>query len=97
MLACALFWQCSSAIFIVMEHEDRRLCQISLPKGGLDNDYTIYTSGRIHYFYDRHIYPGGQNEEEWLIVSELNEDLKKRLIERCPKEHVGELKKLFKS
>lgn len=78
------------------KQEDKEICMIELPRNGLDNDYTFYKSGKIHRKYDRHIYPGGQNIEEWLSAEQIDDQLKERLLERCPPIHLKEITKILK-
>lgn len=49
-------------------------------KNGLDDDYTLYEDGTIIHDFDEHRYPGGYNLKRRLSASELNEDIKSRLI-----------------
>ncbi len=62
------------------KQKDAEICMISIPRNGLDNDYTFYESGKIHHLYDRHIYSGGQNREELLSITDISDDLRKQLF-----------------
>lgn len=47
----------------------------------LDDNYTLHDNGEVLHEYDRSTYPGGQNFKETLSVDQLNENVKKRLLE----------------
>ncbi|MEJ1221741.1 hypothetical protein [Sediminicola sp. 1XM1-17] len=66
-------------------------------KGVLDDDYTLYDDGSVLHFYDKSIYPGGQNIEENLTVDDLSPEIKQRLYDDASavnKELVGKILKL---
>jgi len=75
--------------------EDTKICMIEIPNSGLDNDYTFYESGRIYHFYDRHTYPGGQNREEWIVVKDISEQVKQRLLDKCLPEHLKKITEIL--
>jgi hypothetical protein len=72
---------------------DNEICTIYLGDGALDNDYTVYQSGKIKHFYDRHSF--SLNNEEWLKVSDIDDYTKKRILQKCPTEFKEEVEKLF--
>lgn len=78
-----------------MAKQDKEVCTISIPRNGLDSDYTFYESGKIRHVYDRHIYKGGQNREDVLSITDISADLKIKLLEHCPKEHVQKIKNIL--
>jgi hypothetical protein len=72
----------------------KEICTIFNGNNGLDNDYTIYSNGTIKHSYDRHAF--ALNNEEMTTVDELSTDKKKKLLDKCPKEHKEKVKKIFK-
>lgn len=77
------------------DKDNQKICMIEIPRGGLDNDYTFYKSGKIYHFYDRHTYSGGQNREEWITADNISDSIKDQLLEKCPKEHLEEIKDIL--
>ena len=73
---------------------DKEICTIFIGKASLDDDYTFYESGKIKRFYDRSIY--SQNNEEWLEAEDISIEEKKRLFEKCKKEHIDKVRELLK-
>ena len=69
------------------------ICMINLSKGTLDNDYTIFESGKIKHFYDRNAFR--LNIEEWLTVNDLTEDVKKVLMDKCPSDKKEKVKAIL--
>lgn len=63
------------------------ICTISLGDGVLDNDYTVYSDGKIFRLYDRSPAPNNYNIEEWLTASQLDDTTKRKILEKCPSEH----------
>lgn len=49
-------------------------------KGMLDDKYTLFESGKILHEYDKHTYPGGQNLKTELTTSQINDEVKYRLL-----------------
>lgn len=72
--------------------DDSILCTIEIPNPGLYNDYTFFKNGKILRKYDRHIYRGGQNLENWLVLQDIRLEEKKRLLENCPPEYLNDVK-----
>ncbi len=56
-------------------------------KGVLDDNYTLYADGTVLHKYDKHIYPGGQDIEEYLTINDLSSSVKQRLLEAATKEN----------
>ena len=68
------------------------ICTIDLSKGNLDNEYTFYESGRIKHFYDRNAFK--LNIESWLSASQISEEIRTILLDKCPidsKEKVNQI------
>lgn len=67
---------------------DKKAISIShkMRSGVLDDDYTLYEDGTILHEYDNHTYPGGQNLKESLIVTDLSDQVKQRLLEAASDE-----------
>lgn len=59
----------------------------NMKKGILDDDYTLYENGDVLHEFDNHIYPGGQNLKNTLTVDQLNESIKKRLLDAASDEN----------
>ncbi len=64
-------------------------------KGVLDDNYTLYEDGTVVHFYDKHSYPGGQNLEKTLKVSDLSNEVKQRLWEAANEENKELVSKLL--
>lgn len=47
----------------------------------LDDDYTLFSSGKVLHEYDNNTYPGGLNKSEELTVDQLSPEVKNRLLE----------------
>lgn len=58
----------------------KKLVYSSQMKGQLDDDYTLFDNGDVLHEYDKHTYPGGFNLKETLKASELNQEIKERLL-----------------
>jgi len=50
----------------------RTLQRLVRYEGMLDDEYTLYESGKVLHEFDKHIYPGGQNLKEELLATQLN-------------------------
>ncbi|PIF71306.1 hypothetical protein [Flavobacterium sp. 2] len=50
-------------------------------KGDLDDDYTLFEDGSVLHEYDAHRYPGGYNLKRNYTSSEINQEVKYRLLE----------------
>lgn len=55
--------------------------------GMLDDDYTLYKNGEVLHEYDRHNSPGGFNLRETLTIGQLDESVKKRLLDAASDEN----------
>jgi len=62
---------------------DREIAVLSQMKGVLDDDYTLFESGRILHEYDRHTHPGGQNLKEELTPDRISNDIKEKLLAKA--------------
>jgi hypothetical protein len=50
-----------------MDKNERKVLSISHKMDGMkDDDYTLYDDGTVLHFYDKHMYPGGQNINDYL-------------------------------
>lgn len=74
---------------------ERELGTINEGKNGLDNDYTLFESGKVIREYDRHIYPGGQNRKQEYLASDLPNDIKTKLLEKVQQSDIGLAKELL--
>ena len=61
-----------------------------------DDDYTLFEDGSVLHFYDKHIYPGGQNIEENLTVDDLSQKIKIRLYDSASIENKELVKEVLK-
>ena len=52
----------------------------------LDNNYTLFESGKILHEYDKSRYPGGQDHSEELTVNQVSEEIKMSLLEAAAEE-----------
>ena len=59
---------------------DRAISSSHTMKGMLDDDYTLFESGKVLHEFDKHTYPGGQNLKEELKASDLRDEVKNRLV-----------------
>ena len=59
---------------------DREISSSHTMKGMLDDDYTLFESGKILHEFDKHTYPGGQNLKEELKASDIRDEVKNRLL-----------------
>ena len=59
----------------------------------MDNDYTVYQNGKIKRFYDRSIY--SPNVVEWLDASQIDENTKRKILEKCSPEHIDQVNSIL--
>ena len=71
------------------------ICTIDLSKNQLDNEYTLFESGRIRHFYDQN--PFKLNVEKWHTAKELPEEIKVLFLKDCPTEIKEKVQKLLTS
>jgi len=64
-------------------------------RNGLDNQYTLYSSGKILREYDRHIYSGGSNLKEVLSADQINAGIKDELLSAASPENKELVKSLL--
>jgi hypothetical protein len=74
---------------------DREISVSHKMKGMLDDDYTLFESGKVLHEFDKHTYPGGQNLKEELNSSQLNDEVKNRLLNAAPEADKDLAKKLL--
>jgi hypothetical protein len=65
-------------------------------KNGLDDDYTLYEDGTVLHFYDRNIYPGGQNLKKILSVDDLSDSIKQRILSDTKEENKELARRILK-
>lgn len=76
---------------------DKELSVSHKMKGGiLDDDYTLFESGKILHEFDKHGYPGGQNLKEELTADQIDDDVKNRLLEAASENDKERVKQLLK-
>ena len=79
-----------------MNEEIERVLSFSHRMNGmLDDDYTLYESGKILHEFDKHQYPGGQNLTEELSTNEVNESVKLRLLQAASDLDKNQVKQLL--
>jgi hypothetical protein len=67
---------------------DKKAIAISYKmKGDLDDDYTLYEDGTVLHEYDKNRYPGGYNLSKNLIVDDLSDSVKQRLLDSATEEN----------
>jgi hypothetical protein len=69
-----------------MESSDRIVATSTNMRGQLDDDYTLFESGKVLHEYDRHTYPGGQNLKAEMLAKDLSDEVKQRLFSATPAE-----------
>jgi hypothetical protein len=74
---------------------DREVAVSHKMKGMLDDDYTLFESGRILHEYDQHTYPGGQNLKAELTPGQINDEVKQRLLNSASEEDKELVKRLL--
>lgn len=74
---------------------ERELSASHQMKGMLDDDYTLFESGKILHEFDKHTFPGGQNLKEELNSSQINDEVKSRLINAASESDKKLVKKLL--
>lgn len=73
--------------------EKEIICTIGIGDFALDDDYTFYTDGTIKRFYDQSYYK--QSITEYVDYKNISENRKKKLIDKCPKEHLKVISKIL--
>jgi hypothetical protein len=63
----------------------------------LDDDYTLFESGKILHEFDNNIYPGGFNKSEELTADQLSPEVKDRLVSASSDENREIVKKILKT
>ncbi len=74
---------------------DRIIAISNKMKNMLDDDYSLFESGKILHEYDRNIYPGNQNLKEELTASQISDEVKLRLLDSASEEDKDLAKKLL--
>jgi len=64
----------------------KEVCNISLTKDCLDNDYTFYSDGTVFNIYDKQ--HTKKNIITELMANALSPETKKKLLEKCPIEKI---------
>jgi hypothetical protein len=62
--------------------EQKEICTVYLGSSMLDDDYTLYEDGRVKHYYDRNMY--SHSHEDWLEAKILSNDIKQKLLNKCP-------------
>lgn len=70
-----------------------KICEISIGRGTLDDDYSIYDDGKVIRSYDQNTFK--LNLEETLEVSTLSNHIKDKLISKCSAEFKVEITKVL--
>jgi hypothetical protein len=74
---------------------DRIVAVLNQMRGGLDDDYSLFESGKILHQYDRHLYKGGLNRQEELTASQISNEIKHHLLNKASEEDKELVKKLL--
>lgn len=74
---------------------DRQISVSHNMKGMLDDDYTLFESGKILHEYDKHTSPGGQNLRAELTVNQISAEVKQRLYDAAPENDKDLVKRLL--
>ena len=74
---------------------DKQIAVLYKMKGVLDDDYTLFESGKILHEFDKHIYPGGQNFKEELIPEQISNEIKIRLLDAASEEDKERVKEIL--
>lgn len=74
---------------------DREVSVSHKMKGMLDDDYTLFESGKILHEFDKHTYPGGQNLKAELNPSQISDEVKSRLLNAASEADKDLVKKLL--
>ena len=74
---------------------DRKIGYSHNMKGMLDDDYTLYESGKIIHFYDKHTFPGGQNITQEVSADRLSEKVKQEILTSAKKKDKELVKQLL--
>lgn len=74
---------------------DREVAISHNMKGMLDDDYTLFESGKILHEYDRHVSPGGQNLKAELTANQISAEVKKRLYDAASEKDKDLVKRLL--
>jgi len=64
-------------------------------RGGLDDGYTLYETGKVLREYDRHTYSGGQNLQSEVEPYNLREEVKQGLLSKASEDDKALVKKLL--
>lgn len=64
--------------------EPKEICTAYFGSSMLDDDYTLYSDGRVKHYYDRNMY--SLNHEDWLEAKNLSDNIKQKLLDKCPEE-----------
>ncbi|MBW4671243.1 MAG: hypothetical protein KME60_28430 [Cyanomargarita calcarea GSE-NOS-MK-12-04C] len=62
----------------------QEICTVHLGSSTLDDDYTLYEDGQVRHYYDQNMY--SHSHEDWLKAQTLSDDIKKKLLNKCPEE-----------
>lgn len=80
-----------------MKNTDKVLSYSTKMKGGiLDDDYTLFESGKILHEFDRNSYPGGYNLKEELTADQIDDEIRNRLLEAAAENDKERVKQLLK-
>ncbi len=66
---------------------------VYIGKGQLDNDYTFYKDGSVEHFYDQSAFK--LNQKNTMQVSNIDENLRAKILQKCPSDALSEIQELF--
>jgi hypothetical protein len=73
--------------------ESKEICSVDLGSTYRDNEYTLYEDGRVKRYYDRNQW--SLNNVDWLEAQNLSDDIKQKLLDKCPEESKEKARELL--
>ena len=74
--------------------EPKKICTVHLGSSVRISDYTFYEDGRVNHYYDRsNAY--SRDEESWHEAGTLRDEIKQKLLDKCPEELKEKVKELL--
>lgn len=73
--------------------ESKKICTVYLGSSMLDDDYTLYEDGRVKHYYDHNMY--SLNHEDWLEAKTLSDQIKQKLLDKCPEKSKEKARELL--
>lgn len=74
--------------------QSKEICTVHLGSSTRINDYTLHEDGRVNHYYDRsNAY--SRDEESWHEAGTLGDEIKQKLLDKCPEELIEKVKGLL--